>query len=162
MATTLKKNAPKAPSKAQSANAVITPRLQLGFVALYALSYLSMVAPLIYTVTRYQSDYYMDNWMQFLSIAMPIVLFMIAFWYVGKLGTKLARVFKATFLSLLGAMIYIAVQMAVSYLPFLRPDTNENWQSAYMYQQLVVNITVVVMFGGALAYVKWQRKNRRG
>ncbi len=163
MPTASKKLTPKSTKKPQAVTVAITPRLQIGFIALYLLAYLALVAPMAYNMVRYQANYFTSNWVQAFSAAIPLLLFLVALVYVGNFSTKLGRVFKAAFLSLVGVFLYMAAQVLVLYMPLLQPELGGNWESAYRNQQLVTNVSVLVLFGGALAYVKWQRrKSTRG
>ncbi len=162
MATVTKKTKLKASQKSRSVSVSITPRLQAVFVGFVTVTFLAISGPAVYYSFAYPSPGNLTQWVQLLTLLLPLALFGFTLWYVGNLGSKLARIFKAVFLAVIGLLLFGTMQMIAAYLPFLQPQYAGDWQSRYAWQQIIITTLTFAAFAGSLLAMRWRRKGKRG
>ncbi len=146
---------------AKSVGVTISPLLQWIFVAGLTVLWAVLGLPALFAALTASPQAYGSTsvFETVLPSLLPLLLFVIAFWYAGKTETVLARLFRAALLTVLGLFGYIFLQMTLSYFPQLL-GTGYAGDAAYRWQQIAVNAGTLVLFGGILLAIRWRRGNR--
>lgn len=141
--------------KVSANSVVITPKLQVAVLLALGATWLFQVSMSAYYLLR--SAPYTDMsfwWFQSVYNLLPVVMFLVALWYVGKIGGWLNRVFKAALFALVGTLGSMFVMQLTIILPWWTSQTHTPGTEVVAYGATLGVYLVTLMV------VKFQRGNR--
>ena len=147
------------PQKNISNNGItITAPLQRLIVGVFGLSWLAQVIFGVYSVIAgWSYGGHSFIWYQALYILTPVLMFGVAYWYVGTIGSWLNRNFKAMLIAVVGFVGYGLVDQIIALVPGLR---NIRLSSlGPIGAGLTMNLLVLVLFVATLVIVKVRRSH---
>lgn len=155
-----KKTAQKASKTSVQHNVVITPLMQKLFITAGAISWLSGLGMVAYYLVR--SAEFTDLsflWYQLGYGAFPLLLLAVAWWYVGRIGTTLNRLFKSLLITVAAVLVFYGVYTIAIPLFFRNWGPNPGWWSVHG-SEVIMYTTFTALYVAGLVGMKLRRSNR--
>ncbi|TAH33986.1 hypothetical protein EYC59_04175 [Candidatus Saccharibacteria bacterium] len=155
-----KKTIKKVPKKSAQQNVIITPLTQKLFIAAAIVAWLSGLGMVVYYLVGSAEFTNLTFWWYQLGYSVfPLLLLAIAWWYVGRIGTTVNRLFKSLLITVAAmAVFYGAYSLVISI--FLRSwGANPGWWSVHG-SEVITYAAFTTMYVVGLVGMKLRRGSR--